>query len=174
MEKLLDIFCSNHGITRYELAKVTGISEQTWRAVNNRELAKYTVKQLTAMGMVTGMSPDKVLEELWSLNLAGSLNGLRPYLDKYDLHDVRLERQVYDLIDQLAMRGVHLQPFSFNRFDDEMEQGDIKNPKAALRRAVKNLIAFLQEQLKVSRLPRHVDDNGTLNIGDDDSNGSKD
>lgn len=74
MEKLVDIFCRRYNLTRYKLAKITGISEQTWRAVNDRDLSKYTVKQIKAMGTAADISPDQVLKELLALQEAGVQN----------------------------------------------------------------------------------------------------
>lgn len=148
MENLLDSYCEKHGFTRYELAKVSGISEATWSRVNQRPLKDYTVGQLQSIGMMVDQAPSNVLNELWTTDLAGSLNGYRPYLDKYDAHDQKLERQLYDVIDQLAENGAHVNPFTFNRFDQELANGEVPDPQAGVKSMLKHTIAVLREDLK--------------------------
>lgn len=148
MVDFLDSYLSEHGLTRYELAKQSGISQTTWADVSRRDLDRYTVRQLRSIGNVIGKGPDAVLHDLYQKHLFTSLHGLRPYLDKYDLHDQKLERQVYDVLDQLAENGVSVAPFTFNRFDDEVASGKVADPKEALRRAVKEAVKLLRDSLK--------------------------
>lgn len=66
-----------------------------------------------------------------------------------------MERQVYDIIDQLAENGVHLRPFTFNRFEDEVDAGLVKDPKEALRSAIRSTIQELRGVLKSVKHVKH-------------------
>ncbi|EAG7160335.1 hypothetical protein BLG60_15565, partial [Listeria monocytogenes] len=49
--KLLDEFLKKHSKTRYQLSKLTGISQNTLNDYNKKELNKYSVSFLRALSM---------------------------------------------------------------------------------------------------------------------------
>ena len=64
MTGILDKYLEVHGLTRYQLAKKSGIRQTTWFNVNSRPLNRWTVKQVQALAKCTGVSSSTVLREL--------------------------------------------------------------------------------------------------------------
>lgn len=67
MKEFLDHYLRRHHISRYVLAQQSGISQTTWSDVSRRELDKYTVLQLKAIGKAVGKTADEVLYDLSQL-----------------------------------------------------------------------------------------------------------
>ena len=64
MTGTLDNYLEEHGITRYRLAKESGISAATWFHTNSRPLDRWTVKQVRAIAECTGVTPSTALQKL--------------------------------------------------------------------------------------------------------------
>lgn len=64
MTGILDKYLEAHGLTRYQLAKNSGISSTTWFNVNSRLLDRWTVKQVRALAACTGVSSITALRKL--------------------------------------------------------------------------------------------------------------
>ena len=64
MTGILDKYLEVHGITRYQLAKNSGISQTTWFNVNLRPLDRWTVKQIMALAKCTDVASITALQEL--------------------------------------------------------------------------------------------------------------
>ncbi|MEE6674847.1 XRE family transcriptional regulator [Pediococcus acidilactici] len=64
MTGILDKYLKAHGLTRYQLAKKSGINQTTWFNVNLRPIDRWTVKQVQALATSTGVSLTTVLLEL--------------------------------------------------------------------------------------------------------------
>ena len=64
MTGILDKYLEEHGITRYRLAKESGISAATWFHTNSRSLDRWTVKQVRAIAECTGVTPSTALQKL--------------------------------------------------------------------------------------------------------------
>lgn len=64
MTGILDKYLKAHGLTRYRLAKDSGINKVTWFNVNSRPLDRWTVKQVQAIAACIGVSSIDVLQEL--------------------------------------------------------------------------------------------------------------
>ncbi|EAG5771841.1 anti-CRISPR protein AcrIIA1, partial [Listeria monocytogenes] len=62
--KLLDEFLKKHDLTRYQLSKLTGISQNTLKDQNEKPLNKYTVSILRSLSLISGLSVSDVLFEL--------------------------------------------------------------------------------------------------------------
>ena len=60
----LDKYLKAHGLTRYRLAKDSGINKVTWLNVNLRPLDRWTVKQVQAIAECVGVSSITALKEL--------------------------------------------------------------------------------------------------------------
>ncbi len=67
MTGVLDKYLEAHGLTRYRLAKESGISQSTWARANSHTLDHWTVKQVRALASTTGLSAATVLRELEGL-----------------------------------------------------------------------------------------------------------
>lgn len=64
MAGILDKYIETYGLTRYQLAKESGISQTTWFNVNARPLDRWTVKQVQALAKSTGMESSTALRKL--------------------------------------------------------------------------------------------------------------
>lgn len=67
MTGILDKYLETHGLTRYKLAKESGISQTTWFNVNSRPLDRWTVKQVRTLAACTGVTSITALRELEEL-----------------------------------------------------------------------------------------------------------
>ena len=64
MTGVLDKYLEAHKLTRYRLAKESGISAVTWFHTNSRPLDRWTVKQVRAIAECTGVTPSTALQKL--------------------------------------------------------------------------------------------------------------
>lgn len=62
MKSILDIYLKEMNVTRYDIAKKTGISEQTLSKANKREPQTYTVKTIEAIAQGVNRTPGEVLD----------------------------------------------------------------------------------------------------------------
>lgn len=60
----IDDFLKYSDLTRYDIAKISGISETTLADANQRPVNKMTVKVVQAIAMGVGMTPGRTLDEL--------------------------------------------------------------------------------------------------------------
>lgn len=60
----MDVFLQKFGITRYDVFKRTGISQQTLSSANKKDPESYSGKILSALSQATGISPGEVLDSL--------------------------------------------------------------------------------------------------------------
>lgn len=70
MAGILDKYLEAHNITRYRLAKESGISQTTWFNANSRPLDRWTVKQVRAIAECTGVTPSAALRKLDEIDRA--------------------------------------------------------------------------------------------------------
>jgi|GEM_PF-1392573 len=135
---LLDQYLNQYEITRYQLAKVSGISNGRWGELNKKGLEHYSVRHLRAIAMVIGKPSHEVLLELEEL-VQDDLNGFRAILDKYQVTDPNREQRLKTLLQKLDAEGYHLTPFTFNRLEEE-------NPsKEDILKAMDNTVITLEE-----------------------------
>ncbi|HAB7756299.1 TPA_asm: helix-turn-helix domain-containing protein [Listeria monocytogenes] len=146
--KLLDEFLKKHNKTRYQLSKLTGISQNTLNDYNKKELNKYSVSFLRALSMCTGISTFDVFIELAELEKSyDDLAGFKHLLNKYKLSFPAQEFELYCLIKEFESVNIEVLPFTFNRFENE-EHADIeKDVKKALNNAIAVLKAKKEELL---------------------------
>jgi len=60
----MDIFLQKFGLTRYDVSKRTGISQQTLSIANKKNPESYSGKILIALSEATGISPGEVFDAL--------------------------------------------------------------------------------------------------------------
>ncbi|EAC3673342.1 hypothetical protein ARR16_03865 [Listeria monocytogenes] len=141
--KLLDEFLKKHNKTRYQLSKLTGISQNTLNDYNKKELNKYTVSFLRTLSMCVGMSTVDVFIELAELEKSyDDLAGFKHLLDKYKLSFPAQEFELYCLIKEFESANIEVSPFTFNRFENEVHT-DIEKD---VQKALKNAITVLEEK----------------------------
>ncbi|CUL81220.1 helix-turn-helix transcriptional regulator [Listeria monocytogenes] len=135
--KLLDEFLKKHSKTRYQLSKLTGISQNTLNDYNKKELNKYSVSFLRSLSFATGESVTDILLELAELEKDyDDLAGFKYLLDKYKLAFPALEFELYCLIKEFESANIEISPFTFNRFESETHTDIEKDVKKALQNAV--------------------------------------
>lgn len=64
MTGILDKYIEEYSLTRYRLAKESGISQTTWLNANKRPLDRLTVKQVQALAACTGVTASTALRKL--------------------------------------------------------------------------------------------------------------
>ncbi|WP_187992133.1 anti-CRISPR protein AcrIIA1 [Listeria innocua] len=135
--KLLDEFLKKHNKTRYQLSKLTGISQNTLKDQNEKSLNKYTVSILRALALITGMPISDVLFELEDLEKNyDDLAGFKHLLDKYKLSFPAQEFELYCLIKEFESANIEVLPFTFNRFESETHADIEKDVQKALENAI--------------------------------------
>lgn len=140
---LLDKYLQQNGSTRYQLSKLTGIPQTSLEKFTKRELAKFPVSLLRAIGMIAGKKSWEVLEDLEWLENHDDLKGFSSLLQKYNTSFPELETEMAALIDALSDNGVEIQPFSFNRFENEAHE----DVTADIEAAMENTISMLRQAL---------------------------
>ncbi|HAM1487880.1 TPA: anti-CRISPR protein AcrIIA1 [Listeria monocytogenes] len=146
--KLLDEFLKKHDLTRYQLSKLTGISQNTLKDQNEKSLNKYTVSILRSLSLISGLSVSDVLFELEDIEKnSDDLAGFKHLLGKYKLSFPAQEFELYCLIKEFESANIEVITFTFNRFENE-EHADIeKDVKKALNNAIAVLKAKKEELL---------------------------
>lgn len=141
---ILDSYLKNNGASRYKVSKISGLAQTTLAEYKEKELRTFPVYLLDAVGMVVGKKAWEVLKEMQQLVDNDDLNGFSVILEKYNVSFPSLEIKLAALIDTLNDKGVTIDPFSFNRFENEPHD-DIE---ADVEIALKNAIAALETALK--------------------------
>lgn len=141
---LLDDYLKSNGVSRYKVSKISGVSQTTLAEYKEKELKTFPVYLLDAVGMVTGKKSWEVLEELKWMENRDDLNGFEQFLKKHEASFPALEIKLAALLDTLNDKGVTIDPFSFNRFENEPHD-DIE---ADVEIALKNAITSLETALK--------------------------
>ncbi|EAF4479049.1 TPA_asm: anti-CRISPR protein AcrIIA1 [Listeria monocytogenes] len=141
--KLLDEFLKKHDLTRYQLSKLTGISQNTLKDQNEKSLNKYTVSFLRALSLISGLSVSDILFELEDIERSvDDLAGFKYLLDKHKLSFPAQEFELYCLIKEFESANIEVLTFTFNRFENE-EHADIEKD---VKKALNNAIAVLKEK----------------------------
>lgn len=68
MAGILDKYLEEYGITRYQLAKKSGIGQATWFHANNKPIERWKVKQVQALAKSTGVTASEALQKLEEIN----------------------------------------------------------------------------------------------------------
>lgn len=63
----MDVFLQKFGLTRYDIWKMTGISQQTLSKANRKTPNEYSGKVLKALSEATGISPGDVLDAIFRI-----------------------------------------------------------------------------------------------------------
>ena len=141
---LLDEYLEENGTTRYQLAKISGLSQGLLATYRDKELKNYPVYLLEAIGMVIGKKSWVVLEEMNALNPVDDLNGFRELLNRYGYSFPGLEESLKTWLLILKKNNINVEPFSFNRFENEEHD----NIEEDIEKAMTNAITMLEEAWK--------------------------
>lgn len=152
MKDLLDIYLKQYDTNRYEVSKISGISQQVLSLLNDNDKGSdsYTGRHLKAISMIVGKTPGEVMDEIIKLeNWFDGLNGLLSLTSKYEYDNLEKLSKVKILIKELSMQGVELSPFTFNRLDGkELSMSDID-------KVVDNVIEMLTKMLLNVQMGEH-------------------
>ncbi|EAG4505939.1 hypothetical protein CBM20_14530 [Listeria monocytogenes] len=135
--KLLDEFLKTHNLTRYQLSKLTGISQNTLKDQNEKPLNKYSVSILRALALITEQQVTDVFTELAEIEKNyDDLAGFKHLLDTHNLSFPAQEFELYCLIKEFESTNIEVLPFTFNRFESETHVDIEKDVKKALENAI--------------------------------------
>ncbi|MBP2097338.1 hypothetical protein [Enterococcus rivorum] len=142
---LLDKFLNKRNLTRQQLSNISGYSTGRLFDYNNKELNKYPVALLRTLAKISSMSLTDTLKELEEIEASyDSLLGFRKLLEQYELSFPDLEFELYCTIKDLESLKVKVEPFTFNRFEEEGHN----NIASDCRKAMENAISMLSEALE--------------------------
>lgn len=135
----LDQLLSEHGLSRYQVSKISGIKEGQLFGSSRREVNRWTVKTVQAVAMALGMTAGEALDEL----LKREGNPIVRFIRAHPFLDDKLVNQMDDLLIEAHDKGVNIKTITFNRYYDE---GDDTNERA--EQAIKNVIATIQKLIE--------------------------
>lgn len=138
----IDDFLKPLGLTRYQVAKISGATASTLNDASKRPINRMTVKTLQALAMATGKTPGVVLDEL--LKLQG--NPIINFIQAHPFVDKRLTSEVEDLMITAHERDLKLANITFNRYYDEGPDNNERAEKALQN--IKTQLTDMIEELK--------------------------
>lgn len=137
---LLDEFLNEHAITRYRLAKISGISNQLLLLYTKKGLDEYPVWLLRALAAATDQTTEEVLNKLEVIETKyDNLYGIRPFLEKYHCSFPQEELNVYKAFRAVEALDMEFEEMEFHRFDKETHTDIEKDVQKALKNAVKTI-----------------------------------
>lgn len=139
---MIDKFLKAFGLTRYQVAKISGVLEATLSLANDKPINSLSVRVLQALAMATGLTPGEVLDKL----IKQEGNPIINFIQAHPGLDKTLVRDVENLMIDLNGLGADLSNVTFNRYYDE---GQDTNERATA--AMTNIRKQLNEFLKNKR-----------------------
>ncbi|MFL1695629.1 helix-turn-helix domain-containing protein [Weissella kandleri] len=132
----IDKYLEQKNLTRYQVAKISGIQPSTLSDAKKRPINRMTVKTLQALAMATADTPGKVLDSLIELEGDPIANFIEahPFINKNIIQDVQ------SVLDEVKFKNVDVSNVTFNRYYDEEEDTN-ENAEVAL----KNMVTTLEE-----------------------------
>lgn len=147
----LDEYLKSNGTTRYEVAKISGISESSFKNLLLQDVSNYAGRFYRAIGLVLGKTGGQVYDEM-----TADENMVFNFLGKYHIHD---KARVTELIDYMLFfkkRDIDVTDVSFNRFENEIESGNIDGNEDDVLAVIDNLIETfktMKENVESGHLP---------------------
>ncbi|KAA8369787.1 hypothetical protein FE414_07055 [Leuconostoc carnosum] len=147
----LDEYLKLNGTTRYEVAKISGISESSFKNLLLQDVSNYAGRFYRAIGLVLGKTGGQVYDEM-----TADENMVFNFLGKYHIHD---KARVTELIDYMLFfkkRDIDVTDVSFNRFENEIESGNIDGNEDDVLAVIDNLIETfktMKENVESGHLP---------------------
>ncbi|SJZ41856.1 Cro/C1-type HTH DNA-binding domain-containing protein [Pilibacter termitis] len=97
MKSILDIFLKEHGKTRYEVAKNSGVLETTLSKANRRDPETYTVKTISGIAKAVNKTPGEVLDRLIEIKESDELYVVTTFSE--------LKQRVKEQEDEFVIKG---------------------------------------------------------------------
>lgn len=135
---MIDDFLKQFNLTRYQVAKISGVGASTLAMANDKPINSLSVRVLQALAMATGKTPGQVLDDL----IKQQGNPIITFMQSHPGLDKHLVSDVENLMIKIHDDGGSLSNVTFNRYYDE---GDDTNERATV--AMQNLKQQLTEFL---------------------------
>lgn len=133
---MIDEFLKKYNLTRYQVAKISGVTASTLQTATENEVNKMTVKTLQALAMATGLTAGQVLDELIALNG----NTIIKFIQAHPFLDKQLVQDIENKMIELNQKGINLKTVTFNRYYDEVQDTNENAEKA-----LSNLLQMMNE-----------------------------
>ncbi|WP_063697116.1 helix-turn-helix transcriptional regulator [Pediococcus inopinatus] len=133
---MIDNFLKKYNLTRYQVAKISGVPESTLVSANDSRINSLSVRVLQALAMATGKTPGAVLDEL----IKQQGNPIIVFIQSHPGLNKKLVSDIENLMIDLHNQEANVKNVTFNRYYDE---GDDTNERATI--AMQNLKTQLIE-----------------------------
>lgn len=133
---IIDIYAKKHGTTRYQIHKISGISQTTLANFNNYDFENMTVKVIKAIAIGTHNDLGETIKELNQING----NPIIQFIRDHKNFNKETVDKLEDLIIWHGLNGGSFNNISFNRYYDE---GPDTDERAEI--AMNNVIDLLQD-----------------------------
>lgn len=147
----LDEYLKLNGTTRYEVAKISGISESSFKNLLLQDVSNYAGRFYRAIGLVLGKTGGQVYDEI-----TADENKVFNFLGKYHIHDKERVTELIDYMLYFKKHDIDVTDVSFNRFENEIESGNIEGNEDDVLDVIDNLIESfktMKENVKSGNLP---------------------
>lgn len=147
----LDEYLKSNNTTRYEIAKISGISESSFKNLLLQDVSNYAGRFYRAIGLVLGKTGGQVYDEITADD-----NTVFNFLGKYHIHDKERVTELLDYMLYFKKNDIDVTNVSFNRFDNEIESGHISGDEDDVLEVVDNLIETfktMKENVEAGNLP---------------------
>lgn len=135
---MIDDFLKQFNLTRYQVAKISGVRATTLAMANDKPINSLSVRVLQALAMATGKTPGQVLDIL----IKQQGNPIITFMQAHPGLDKQLVNNIEDLMIKIHDDGGSLSNVTFNRY---YEEDDDNNERATI--AMQNLKEQLAEFL---------------------------
>ncbi|WPP08506.1 hypothetical protein SIN07_05530 [Pediococcus inopinatus] len=133
---MIDNFLKKYNLTRYQVAKISGVPESTLVSANDSHINSLSVRVIQALSMATGKTPGAVLDEL----IKQQGNPIIVFIQSHPGLNKKLVSDIENLMIDLHNQGADVKNVTFNRYYDE---GNDTNERATI--AMQNLKTQLIE-----------------------------
>ena len=133
---MIDNFLKKYNLTRYQVAKISGVPESTLVSANDSYINSLSVRVIQALSMATGKTPGAVLDEL----IKQQGNPIIVFIQSHPGLNKKLVSDIENLMIDLHNQEANVKNVTFNRYYDE---GNDTNERATI--AMQNLKTQLIE-----------------------------
>jgi len=136
----LDEYLKLNNTTRYEVAKISGIPETSFKSIRNRDVNNLSGRFYRAIGLVLGKTGGQIYDEI-----TADENTVFNFLGKHHVHDKERVTELLDYMLYFKKHDIDVTNVSFNRFENEIENGNISGDEDDVLEVVDNLIGTFKK-----------------------------
>ncbi|GMA66758.1 hypothetical protein [Leuconostoc gelidum] len=147
----LDEYLKSNNTTRYEVSKISGISESSFKNLLLQDVSNYAGRFYRAIGLVLGKTGGQVYDEITADD-----NTVFNFLGKHHVHDKERVTELLDYMLYFKKHDIDVTNVSFNRFENEIENGNISGDEDDVLQVIDNLIETfktMKENVEAGNLP---------------------